>query len=313
MLSYALVLIVGLGSIGLYLTAYLYPEIHRKTDVWWSGIGLFYTLILLIYRRPIGLLLGHTASVVLLVWLSYQALQRRWTMVIADPPHPKAGTFSARTRHILDQLFGKIAEVNWQGLWQRLGTQAKDGTSDVSILPTALKQRLDFSGFLEKLKGTLSDKKDAPDLPQPLEAVPPEDQQMTESAIADSTPPVMTTPAPVAEVITSQPVNAPPLTPSSATASPNPGVAPSNLEPPTETDPSLPARTPSVPRSAQPTSEDFPTPTAHPSAGVKVSEIGNSIEPVEQPSPDADKAELVAELDQVMADLSPDQPDPSAH
>ncbi|NJM66700.1 MAG: hypothetical protein HC851_14085 [Acaryochloris sp. RU_4_1] len=266
MLSYALVLIVGLGSIGLYLTAYLYPEIHRKTDVWWSGIGLFYALILLIYRQPIGLLLGHVASVVLLVWLSYQALQRRWTMVIGVPPQPKAGTISARTRHILDQLFGKIAEVNWQGLWQRLGTQAKDGTSNVSILPPALKQRLDFTGFLEKLKGTLSRRKEAPDLPQTMEATPPEDQQMTGSAITDPTPPAIPTPAPPAAEV----------------------IAP------------------------QPTSEDLPAPTAHQSEGIETLGIGNDIESVEEPSPDADKAELVAELDQVMADLSPDQTDPAA-
>lgn len=135
MLPLTLVLIVGLGSIGLYLTAYVYPEIHRKTDIWWSGIGLIYALVLLIYQRPLGLLLGHTASVVLLVWLGYQAWQRRWAMIELDSPQPEAGTLGARARNILDQLSVKVAAVNWQRLWQRMGTQANDGTAENRFCP----------------------------------------------------------------------------------------------------------------------------------------------------------------------------------
>ena len=79
MLAHILALAVGLGSLAIYLAAFFFPEIHRKNDFIWSGVGLFYALILWVFARRItgGLFLGHVASVSLLGWSVTQTLQLR--------------------------------------------------------------------------------------------------------------------------------------------------------------------------------------------------------------------------------------------
>jgi hypothetical protein len=79
MLAYILALTVGLGSFALYMAAFFFPELHRKNDFIWSGVGLFYALVLWVYGSRVtgGLLLGHAASVALLGWSISQTLQLR--------------------------------------------------------------------------------------------------------------------------------------------------------------------------------------------------------------------------------------------
>ncbi|MBW4464387.1 MAG: Ycf66 family protein [Pegethrix bostrychoides GSE-TBD4-15B] len=79
MLSYLLAILVGTGSLGLYLAAFLFPEVHRKYDLIWSGIGLFYGLVLWVCAGRItgAVLLGQMASVSLLGWLGWQTLTLR--------------------------------------------------------------------------------------------------------------------------------------------------------------------------------------------------------------------------------------------
>lgn len=79
MLAYILALAVALGSLGIYLAAFFFPEIHRKNDFYWSGVGLFYALILWVCAGSItgGLLLGQVAGVALLGWSVTQTLQLR--------------------------------------------------------------------------------------------------------------------------------------------------------------------------------------------------------------------------------------------
>ena len=79
MLAYLLALVVAFGSLAIYLSAFFFPEIHRKNDFIWSGVGLFYALVLWIFTPRItgGLLLGHVASVALLVWFGWQTLSLR--------------------------------------------------------------------------------------------------------------------------------------------------------------------------------------------------------------------------------------------
>jgi hypothetical protein len=79
MLAYILALVVGVGSVAIYLAAFFFPEIHRKNDFIWSGVGLFYALVIWIFASRItgGLLLGHVASVSLLVWFGWQTLSLR--------------------------------------------------------------------------------------------------------------------------------------------------------------------------------------------------------------------------------------------
>ncbi|QLE58100.1 Ycf66 family protein [Nostoc sp. TCL26-01] len=94
MLANVLALVVGLGSLAIYLAAFFFPEIHRKNDFIWSGVGLFYALVLWIFAPRIsgGLLLGHVASVALLVWFGWQtlSLRRQLTPQAQQTPVPSS-------------------------------------------------------------------------------------------------------------------------------------------------------------------------------------------------------------------------------
>ncbi|MEO0868101.1 MAG: Ycf66 family protein [Cyanobacteria bacterium J06642_11] len=79
MLANLLALIVGCGSLGFYLVAFILPEVHRRSDFFWSGVGLFYAVVLWYCARQMqgAVLLGQTASVGLVLWLGYQTLLLR--------------------------------------------------------------------------------------------------------------------------------------------------------------------------------------------------------------------------------------------
>lgn len=79
MLAYILALVVALGSFALYMAAFFFPEVHRKNDFIWSGVGFFYALVLWVCAGRItgGVLLGQIACVSLLGWLAWQTLTLR--------------------------------------------------------------------------------------------------------------------------------------------------------------------------------------------------------------------------------------------
>jgi hypothetical protein len=79
MLTYLLAIAVGLGSFSLYMAAFFFPEVYRKYDLVWSGVGMFYALVLWVCAGRItgGVLLGQIASVALLGWFGWQTLQLR--------------------------------------------------------------------------------------------------------------------------------------------------------------------------------------------------------------------------------------------
>ncbi len=79
MLTYLLAWAMAFGSLGLYLTAFFFPELHRKNDLILSGAGLFFALTLFVYAERLrgGLLLGETAAVALILWFGWQSLKYR--------------------------------------------------------------------------------------------------------------------------------------------------------------------------------------------------------------------------------------------
>jgi len=83
MLTYVLALVVVLASLGLYSTTFLIPEVSRKNDLVWSGVGLFYGLVLWVCAGRItgGVLLGQMASVTLMGWMGWQMVEGRWNSV----------------------------------------------------------------------------------------------------------------------------------------------------------------------------------------------------------------------------------------
>ncbi|MEH2194733.1 MAG: Ycf66 family protein [Nostoc sp.] len=119
MLAYVLALVVGLGSLAIYIAAFFFPEIHRKNDFIWSGVGLFYALVLWVFAPRItgGLLLGHVASVALLVWFGWQtlSLRRQLTPLAQQTQVPSAETVKT----------GIQEQVNKLSLQERLGQLQK--------------------------------------------------------------------------------------------------------------------------------------------------------------------------------------------
>ncbi|MFZ4639932.1 MAG: Ycf66 family protein [Nodosilinea sp.] len=90
MVGQGLAIVVGLGSIALYGAAFFFPEIHRKHDFFWSGVGLFYALVLWLngdQSSPTEIL-GHCASISLMGWWGWQTLtlRRRRTPLALQTP-----------------------------------------------------------------------------------------------------------------------------------------------------------------------------------------------------------------------------------
>ncbi len=113
MLAYILAVLVGTGSVGLYISAFFFPEIHRKQDFIWSGVGFFYALVLWIYARQEtgGILLGQTTSVALLSWLGWQTLMLRRQLVPISQQTPIPSTTKLKEKLGVKPSAPKSAET----------------------------------------------------------------------------------------------------------------------------------------------------------------------------------------------------------
>ena len=99
MLAYILAIAVGLGSFGLYMIAFFLPEVHRKNDFIWSGVGLFYALILWVCAGRVtgALLLGEIAGVSLLGWLAWETLTLRRSLTPVGLQTPLTNTIFSKS------------------------------------------------------------------------------------------------------------------------------------------------------------------------------------------------------------------------
>ncbi len=86
MLAYILAIAVGLGSFALCMGAFFFPKIHRELDFFWSGVGLFYALVLWVCAGRItgGVLLGQLSAVALLGWFGWQTLTLRQEIALPE-------------------------------------------------------------------------------------------------------------------------------------------------------------------------------------------------------------------------------------
>ncbi|MEG4589333.1 Ycf66 family protein [Microcoleus sp. MOSTC5] len=114
MLAYFLALAVGLGSFSIYMAAFFFPEVHRKSDFTWSGVGLFYALILWACAGRItgALLLGQMAGVAMLGWFAWETLtlRRLVTPVAEQTPIPQSVSLPGAAGGLLAGLFTKKQE-----------------------------------------------------------------------------------------------------------------------------------------------------------------------------------------------------------
>lgn len=88
MLAYGLAILVAIGSLLLYAIALRFPQICRRSDLLWSGVGLFYGLVLWVCGDQFvgALLLAQGAVVALLGWLLWQLLALRVQMARSLDP-----------------------------------------------------------------------------------------------------------------------------------------------------------------------------------------------------------------------------------
>lgn len=137
MLANILALAVALGSLAIYLTAFFFPEIHRKSDFIWSGVGLFYALVLWVCSPRItgGVLLGQTASVALLGWFGWQTLTLRYSATPATQRTAVPSKEQLQEQLTSSSLPGKLKEqagslfANAQGQIQKTLSRFTKGKS----------------------------------------------------------------------------------------------------------------------------------------------------------------------------------------
>ena len=87
---------VGLGSFGLYMVAFFFPEAYRKYDLTWSGVGTAYAIALWLGRNQVTmtLLVSQLAIVALLGRFGWQNLELRRAIAPDNEKtaFPEAGT-----------------------------------------------------------------------------------------------------------------------------------------------------------------------------------------------------------------------------
>lgn len=218
MLAYVLALTVGLGSVALYIAAFFFPEIHRKNDFIWSGVGLFYALVLWIFAQRItgGLLLGHVASVALLGWFGWQtlSLRRQVTPQAQQTQIPSSETVKTNIQEQVSKLSlpERLAQVQksigrtFSGAKDRVqtvgkktpekpkttGTPAPTGKSTVEIVdqrtplteqPILTEQPVVTSASLTDIEAK------TPTLDEPAEAVPSAPTEAKTENVPEAVPP----------------------------------------------------------------------------------------------------------------------------
>ena len=79
MFAHVLAVLLGFSSFIFYMAAFFYPEVHRRSDIWLSGLGLVYAAVLWFCAGQMtGLvLLAQVISVALLNVLGWQTLSIR--------------------------------------------------------------------------------------------------------------------------------------------------------------------------------------------------------------------------------------------
>jgi hypothetical protein len=223
-MSHILALVVALGSFGLYMSAFFLPEVYRKNDFIWSGVGMFYALVLWVCAGRItgGVLLGQMACVALLGWMGWQLVESRRLLT----PYDQQTRLPGSSRNLGDLL--KLAA---EELPSRLQTQFKALPQQASGWVNQVTKRV---GKPPKLAGkTVRSLPTASSKASPSPA--PAEPSATEApAVAPSArqPRPRVQPAPPSQPSTQAPLTAPPVAGQNPqgerSPAPAPDVAPSS-------------------------------------------------------------------------------------
>ncbi|MBD2258046.1 Ycf66 family protein [Pseudanabaena sp. FACHB-2040] len=145
MLAHTLALAVGLGSFTLYMAAFFFPEVHRRHDFFWSGLGMFYALVLWACDRQMtgAVLLGQVASVALLGWLGWQTLTLRRACTpqeLQTPATPEAWkSLRQEMADISQDFLSQTPLGRWLGI-KRPARAASTPAAGLSIRASSLRE-----------------------------------------------------------------------------------------------------------------------------------------------------------------------------
>ena len=193
MLAYFLALAVGLGSFSIYMAAFFFPEVHRKSDFAWSGVGLFYALILWACAGRItgALLLGQMAAVALLGWFAWEtlSLRRQVTPIAEQTPMPQSVNLPGGMGGALTGMFAKKPEPATK---KPKFVRAPKPKSDVVPTPVADRQvKAEAPAVVSPLPEIVAESAIAPELlplPDSTPAATQEIQQSIAIPVADTSP-----------------------------------------------------------------------------------------------------------------------------
>lgn len=195
MLAHILAIAVGLGSFALYMAAFFYPEVYRRNDFIWSGLGLFYALVLWICAGRIvgGVLLGQMAGVTLLMGLGWQLLELR-----------REKTPSGQQTEVSPQVREKLS--NWFTPLTRLFNQLRTTSSPVKATKVKDVKVEDIGEAILETPSSepileTATKMQPPQTPVESPSEPMEVAAESKTAAVETAPksPPMTSPMPVAE------------------------------------------------------------------------------------------------------------------
>ncbi len=235
MLAYFLALAVGLGSFSIYMAAFFFPEVHRKSDFGWSGVGLFYALILWACAGRItgALLLGQMAAVALLGWFAWEtlSLRRQVTPIAEQTPIPQSVNLPGGMGGGLTGMFAKKPEPATK---KPKFVRAPKPKSDVVPAPVADRQvKAEEPAVVSPLPEIVAESAIAPELlPLPDSTAPATEEIQVSIAI----PVADTSPAPVESAPTSDTTITPKVSEIATTPTVGTAEAPPDLKQEPEVD-----------------------------------------------------------------------------
>lgn len=227
MLAYILAFVVGLGSLAIYIAAFFFPEIHRKNDFIWSGVGLFYALVLWVFAPRItgGLLLGHLASVALLIWFGWQtlSLRRQLTPQTEQTPVPSPETVKTGIQEQMNKLSLQERLGQVQGSLGNIFSGAKNKAQQTITKKTPETRKTDKTTSVPAQKPVveiIDRTTSTAEAPAEAKVAVAETESQTEEATPPNPPPAEVLAAAQAEAEEKPPIPAEEIAPDAALAPP---------------------------------------------------------------------------------------------
>ena len=179
MLAYILGLVVGTSSLLILVKAVLAKDLQKEanlfqTDIFWSGVGLFYGLALWVCAERItgALLLGQIASVCLIGWLVVQVQEMR---LAAD------GISRAPNSNFITDMFRKPAtELTLTEVAEELEETVEESEIIEAEIESPTEETQESQVEAEELEETLEVSASEEDIPSEMEAMEMEAMEMEE-------------------------------------------------------------------------------------------------------------------------------------